>query len=74
MNQDDRDRLVRIEEICKNFDKYVTPRIDNHGKRLRIVERTVGAGVVIFIGVSAGVAFCRDLLLKYAEKKILGGQ
>lgn len=62
MNQDDRERLVRIEVNLTNFmetvEKHVVGRINDHGNRIRSLEiiKHKAIGAMLIAGAIGGLA------------------
>ena len=74
MNNDDRERLVRIEvglqNLTENIDKQVVGRINDHGNRLRALE--VYKTKVAMIGsIAFGIAMLsKETLNGWIKRKI----
>ena len=72
MNQEDRERLVRIETNLNNFmvtvEKHVVGRVNDHGSRIRALEvfKNQAVGTATFLGVMAGIfkGFIQDKITK----------
>lgn len=73
MNQEDRERLVRIETNLNNFmetvEKHVVGRVNDHGNRIRALEiiKHKAVGAMIVAGLIAGLA--KD----WVKQKLGGG-
>lgn len=71
MNQEDRDRLIRIETNLANFmetvDKHVVGRVNDHGNRIRALEvlRYKAVGAMMLAGAIMGLG--KDWLISKAK-------
>lgn len=70
MDNDSRERLVRIETILT---ESVVPRLDSYGPRIRVLEKVAIVGGAIWTGVCIGGYMAKEIVLEWAKKKLVSG-
>ena len=70
MDREDRERLVRIETILT---ESISPRINDHGKRIKVLEGIAKTATVIG-AIGLGVVYmARDVAIGWLKKSVGGG-
>lgn len=69
MEQEDRDRLVRIETI---LEEVVAPQLKSYGPRVRRLEQYVAAGYVVWGGICIVGYVLKDTASTWIKQKVLG--
>lgn len=76
MNQDDRDRLIRIETLLTSS---VVPRLDSHGEklekhdgRLKVVEKVALTATVMWGGACLIAYVAKDAAAEWFKRRIMG--
>ena len=71
MNQEDRDRLMRIETILT---ESVVPRLDDHGPRIRLLEKVAICASVLWGGACVVGYVAKDAAAAWLKQKVVGNQ
>lgn len=69
MNQEDRDRLMRIETILT---ESVVPRLDDHGPRIRVLEKVAIVASVFWGGICVVGYVAKDAASEWIKQKVMG--
>lgn len=69
MNQEDRDRLVRIETI---LEEVVAPQLKSYGPRVRRLETVVASAGVVWGGICVAGYVLKDTVSEWIKQKLLG--
>ncbi len=69
MNQEDRERLVRIETILT---ESVVPRLNDHGPRIKVLEKVAMFASVLWGGACVVGWVAKDAAAAWLKQKVLG--
>lgn len=69
MEQEDRERLVRIETI---LEEVVAPQLKSYGPRVRRLETVAAVATVLWGGVCVVGYVLQDTVSEWIKRKVLG--
>lgn len=69
MENEDRERLVRIETI---LEKVVAPQLQSYGPRIRKLETVAKVAGYAWVGIGAVALVFKDTAAEWLKRKILG--
>lgn len=69
MDKEDRDRLMRIETILT---ESVVPRLNDHGPRIKVLEKVAVVASVMWGGVCVAGYIAKDAAAEWLKRAIVG--
>lgn len=69
MNQEDRDRLMRIETV---LEKVVVPQLTSYGPRIKKLENFKTAASILWGGVCVIGWVAKDAAAEWLKRKVIG--